>query len=234
MQVILLEPVDTAGIRADKRFHAQLNRDMDIDARNATERDDYLLLPRGTDVYLKITGANFDQPGLLGGAKLTIDYVVFNGKQIPLKIGAQSLDLPGPVYERRQPPTQVVVPAGKIYNWFTFEQVDVSTEGLNLPPARKLVLPPDPKAPFDDGRRSIADFNPSWFLHNLIAVGTISRVERTGSVLTLYFRESPDGTFIVCVPPELFKAGSGIGFPCPSPFKCNVIQPYITSRIVFP
>jgi hypothetical protein len=50
-------------------------------------------------------------------------------------------------------------------------------------------------------RRSVAQFSPQWIGQGLIIDGTISRVQRgRGSLVQLFFQESPDGAFAACFP----------------------------------
>jgi hypothetical protein len=64
-------------------------------------------------------------------------------------------------------------------------------------------------------RQSPAAFDPQWMGQNLVIVGTVSRVEvdPNGSPnwVTIYFKESPNGTFVVCSPyPDLFQERIGL------------------------
>jgi hypothetical protein len=53
-------------------------------------------------------------------------------------------------------------------------------------------------------RQSPASWNPQWMGQNIVIVGTVSRVEvaPSGSPqwVTIYFKESPDASFVVCSP----------------------------------
>lgn len=65
------------------------------------------------------------------------------------------------------------------------------------------------------GPKSPAAFDPQWMGKNVAIVGTVSRVEvdPNGSPqwLTIYFKESPDATFVVCSPyPDMFQERVGL------------------------
>ncbi|MGH9826475.1 MAG: hypothetical protein ACREDR_24870 [Blastocatellia bacterium] len=64
-------------------------------------------------------------------------------------------------------------------------------------------------------RQSPAAYDPQWMGQNLVIVGTVSRVEvdPNGSPnwVTIYFKESPNATFVVCSPyPDLFQERVGL------------------------
>jgi hypothetical protein len=64
-------------------------------------------------------------------------------------------------------------------------------------------------------RQSPASYNPQWMGQTMVVVGTVSRVEVApgGSPqwVTIYFRESPDASFVVCSPyPDLFREKVGL------------------------
>jgi len=64
-------------------------------------------------------------------------------------------------------------------------------------------------------RQSPAAYSPQWRGQNLVIVGTVSRVEvdPNGSPqwVTIYFKESPDATFVVCSPyPDMFQERVGL------------------------
>lgn len=64
-------------------------------------------------------------------------------------------------------------------------------------------------------RQSPAAFDPKWMGQNVAIVGTVSRVEvdPNGSPnwVTIYFKESPNATFVVCSPyPDLFQERVGL------------------------
>ena len=64
-------------------------------------------------------------------------------------------------------------------------------------------------------RQSPAAYDPQWKGQNLVVTGTVSRVEvdPDGSPqwVTIYFKESPDATFVVCSPyPDLFQERVGL------------------------
>jgi hypothetical protein len=65
------------------------------------------------------------------------------------------------------------------------------------------------------GPQSPAAFDPQWMGKNVAIVGTVSRVEvdPDGSPqwLTIYFKESPNATFVVCSPyPDMFQERVGL------------------------
>jgi len=64
-------------------------------------------------------------------------------------------------------------------------------------------------------RQSPASWDPQWMGKTIVVVGTVSRVEVApgGSPqwVTIYFKESPDATFVVCSPyPDLFQEKVGL------------------------
>jgi hypothetical protein len=64
-------------------------------------------------------------------------------------------------------------------------------------------------------RQSPAAYDPQWMGQNVAIVGTVSRVEVDPNGLpqwvTIYFKESPDATFVVCSPyPDLFQERVGL------------------------
>ena len=64
-------------------------------------------------------------------------------------------------------------------------------------------------------RQSPAAYDPQWMGQNMVVVGTVSRVEvdPDGSPqwVSIYFKESPDATFVVCSPyPDLFQERVGL------------------------
>lgn len=65
------------------------------------------------------------------------------------------------------------------------------------------------------GPQSPAAFDPKWMDQNVAIIGTVSRVEvdPNGSPnwVTIYFKESPDSTFVVCSPyPDMFQERVGL------------------------
>ena len=99
MQTVLMEPITVEGIQSGKHFHAKLNVDMTL-PYGTPRRADVLILPRGTDVYLKITDPRGARFAYKGGnmAGLVIDYVVLNGQQVPVTTAAWPLQfgIPAP------------------------------------------------------------------------------------------------------------------------------------------
>ncbi|MGA2630771.1 MAG: hypothetical protein ABSG54_11215, partial [Terriglobia bacterium] len=64
-------------------------------------------------------------------------------------------------------------------------------------------------------RQSPASYDPKWMGQNVAIVGTVSRVEVDPKGfpqwVTIYFKESPDATFVVCSPyPDLFQEKVGL------------------------
>jgi hypothetical protein len=62
--------------------------------------------------------------------------------------------------------------------------------------------------------QSPASYDPQWMGKNLVVTGTVSRVEVRSDPapnwVTIYFKESPDATFVVCSPsPPIFRAQVG-------------------------
>jgi hypothetical protein len=90
IETVLLDQIEATDLQSSKRFHAQLSADSVLPAASA--RADAMTLPKGTDVYLKITDQN-GKPYLgqtaTQSAWLHIDYVVINGQNVPVKdVGA--------------------------------------------------------------------------------------------------------------------------------------------------
>lgn len=135
MQTVLMEPITVEGILSGKHFHAQLNVDMTV-PYGSSRRTDALILPRGTDVYLKITdpkGSKFEYKGG-NSAGLAIDYVVFNGQHVPVTTAAWPLQFGLPVPNARRPaPAVDVQPVGHT-TWFDIiEQAEVPNAGVKPP-----------------------------------------------------------------------------------------------------
>jgi hypothetical protein len=64
-------------------------------------------------------------------------------------------------------------------------------------------------------RQSPAAYDPQWIGQNMVIVGTVSRVEVDSKGypqwVTIYFKESPDATFVVCSPyAEVFQERVGL------------------------
>jgi len=61
--------------------------------------------------------------------------------------------------------------------------------------------------------QSPASYEPQWMGQNMVVMGTVSRVEVTPGRppwVTIYFKESPDSTFVVCSPyPDMFQERVG-------------------------
>jgi len=130
IQTVLMEPITVSGIQSGKRFHAQLNVDMDL-PRGSNSRNDAMELKRGTDVYLKVNDTN---QVMFGGhmGQLAIDYVVVSGRQVPLSTPAWPLQFAtrDPNSRSRVPIVDVVLPVGDT-KWFDVaEQAEVSTAGM--------------------------------------------------------------------------------------------------------
>jgi len=62
--------------------------------------------------------------------------------------------------------------------------------------------------------QSPASYDPQWMGQNIVVTGTVSRVEVTQGRppwVTIYFKESPDATFVVCSPyPDMFQEKVGL------------------------
>ena len=62
--------------------------------------------------------------------------------------------------------------------------------------------------------QSPAAYGPQWMGQNIVVTGTVSRVEVAPGRppwLTIYFKESPDATFVVCSPyPDMFQDRVGL------------------------
>lgn len=131
IQTILLEPVDVPGIQTDKRFHAQLNADSELP--RGVVGGNGIKLPRGTDVYLRVTDPT---PNAQFGhtAHLFVDYAVINGEKVPLHTDSwdhtftvQAVRLPN---SRRPTGADVLWPVGDT-KWFDItEQTEVSRQIL--------------------------------------------------------------------------------------------------------
>jgi hypothetical protein len=131
IQTILLEPVDVPGIQTDKRFHAQLNADLELP--RGVVGSNGIKLPRGTDVYLRVNDPN---PNAQFGhtAHLFVDYAVINGEKVPLHTDSwdhtftvQAVRLPN---SRRPTGADVLWPVGDT-KWFDIrEQTEVSRQIL--------------------------------------------------------------------------------------------------------
>jgi hypothetical protein len=62
--------------------------------------------------------------------------------------------------------------------------------------------------------QSPASYDPQWMDQNIVVTGTVSRVDvdprRFPQWVTIYFKESPDSSFVVCSPsPNMFRARVG-------------------------
>ena len=222
--VVLLEPIDNAGVLAGKRFHGQVSADSELSA--SFHRDDSFTVPKGTDAYLKVTDVN-DQPvNAQFAARLRIDYLVVNGQKVVMNTVGENLDAPirfgpAPAGRRGAPPqTGVVEPAGTRKVFTVAQQAEVNTDGMAIPavepapvaapaPSPSPALAPAvakgrptapatvtaPTAPGTDVRK-VADFGSSWLGSRVTATGTIARVEANGPWELLYFKESSD--FVAC------------------------------------
>jgi hypothetical protein len=63
--------------------------------------------------------------------------------------------------------------------------------------------------------QSPASYDPQWMGQDLVVTGTVSRVDvdstRFPHWMTIYFKESPDATFVVCSPyPDMFQERVGL------------------------
>lgn len=220
--IVLLEPIDNAGVLAGKRFRAELGADSELSA--SFKRDDALTLPKGTEAYLKVTDVN-DHP-LTGqyAARLRIDYLMLNGQKIVMNTVGENLDVevrltPPPASRRGGPaPSGLIEPAGTRKTFTVAQQSEVNTDGMTIPadamaptatPAARAAASPPPSAPpgarvITAGEvRSIADFSASWLGTNVTATGTVARVEASGPWELLHFKESSD--FVACFVAALFR-----------------------------
>jgi len=81
----------------------------------------------------------------------------------------------------------------------------VSMQELNAEYYRKMWAAP---------HRSPASYDPQWMGQDLVVTGTVSRVEVTPGprpYVTIYFKESPDATFVACSPyPDMFQERVGL------------------------
>jgi hypothetical protein len=134
MQTVLMEPITVKGIQSGKHFHAQLNVDMSQPYGSSprtdallSRRTDALVVPRGTDVYLKITDQGRNSAGLV------IDYIVLNGQQVPVTTDAWPLQFGIPDPNPRAAPAVDVQPVGHTAWFDIMEQVEVSTAGVKPP-----------------------------------------------------------------------------------------------------
>jgi hypothetical protein len=132
IQTVLLDPLDAAGIQAGKNFHAQLNVDMEL-PRGST-RDDFIKLPRGTDVYLKVFDRNVGTQFAGHNYWVSVDYAIVNGQKVHLNTPPWPLgfspQFPGPGRSGRPPANQVIWPVGTKTWWDIAEQAEASTDGL--------------------------------------------------------------------------------------------------------
>src|SRR5262249_38336804 len=133
---------------------AQLSADSTLPAK---ARDDAMTLPKGTDVYLKITDQN-GKPYLgqtaTQSAWLRVDYLVVNGQKVELKTVGETINGGGGFTLQQgrgragQPP-RVMEPAGARKIFTVAEQADVSLDATAAAPvAPSPVAKPDaPAAP---------------------------------------------------------------------------------------
>jgi hypothetical protein len=202
IDVVLREPVTVSGIEAGKRFHAQLNSDLERPPGGGN-RDDVLELRKGEDAYYKVVDMGGLKPSAPGQhqARLTLDYLVLNGKQSPVKIAggvdfAYNVAAPG----ARQTQPDVIIPVGMRKNWRIEEDIAVATAALSANEAKRKVPPPEPRAQGDALRRDVADYNDSWIGHAITLHGVVSRVVPMNQYnIGLHFKESPDDAVVVCL-----------------------------------
>ena len=60
--------------------------------------------------------------------------------------------------------------------------------------------------------RSVGDYSPDWMAQGLIVTGTVSRIGLEPMWAVLYFKESPNGDFVGCIPRKLFEGFGGKDF----------------------
>ncbi len=136
IQTVLLDTIDSAGVVAGRRFHAQLSADSDL--LPGFKRDDAITLPKGTDVYLKVTDVDGKPYTGEKAPRLTIDYLILNGQKIVVKTVGANLTGPirltpaAPTGRRAGPPPAPVEAAGAKKGFTVAEQVDVNIEGMAL------------------------------------------------------------------------------------------------------
>jgi len=134
IQAILQEPIDVKGVLAVRDFHAKLMINMMLPRFTSGNRNDAIMLPRGTDVYLKAT----DQQSATSNyhyALLSVDYVVWNGQKVPVRSSEQRTDFPVAPRSVRVPNAgdRVLWPSGANQLFRIVNQVEVPTGNAGGP-----------------------------------------------------------------------------------------------------
>jgi hypothetical protein len=139
------EPIDVNNAGANKLFRGQLTEDMEFFNGRPSLPVDAIKLPKGTEVYVR--SYEPDPEAQLGhAANWTVDYVVMNGKRIPVRTvviripfqpGAQAISQDG----KRKIPV-VLWPVGQPRRYVLFEQQEVADNGSTL-----WTYPENPKKP---------------------------------------------------------------------------------------
>jgi hypothetical protein len=129
------EAIDVNNAGANKLFRGQLVEDMDFYSGRPALPVDAIKLTKGTEVYVR--SYEPDPEAQLGhGANWTVDYVVMNGKRIPVRTaviripfqpGAQAISQDG---KRKIP--MVLWPVGQPRRYVLFEQQEVADNGSTL------------------------------------------------------------------------------------------------------
>jgi len=148
IQAILQEPVDVKGVLARKDFHAKLMINMMLPRFTNGNRNDAIVLPRGTDLYLKVT----DQQSNISNyhyALLSVDYVVWNGQKVPVRSSEQRTDFQVAPRSVRAPNAgdRVLWPSGANQLFRIVNQVEVPTGNAAGPSLAAASGPPSGAAP---------------------------------------------------------------------------------------
>ena len=136
LRVVLVdEAIDVNNAGANKLFRGQLVEDMDFYSGRPALPVDAIKLAKGTEVFVR--SYEPDPEAQLGhAANWTVDYVVINGKRIPVRTvviripfqpGAQAISQDG---KRRIP--MVLWPVGQPRRYVLFEQQEVADNGSTL------------------------------------------------------------------------------------------------------
>jgi len=153
IEAVLLEPIVATDVQqSDKRFHAQLGADSVLPA---VRRDDAMTLPKGTDVYLKITDQN-GKPYLgqtaTQSAWIRVDYVIVNGQRVVLNtVGAPITGVgplaPVPGRGRAGQAVRVVQPAGSRTMFTVAEQAELNLDAAATSSAQPAPVSGPPVQP---------------------------------------------------------------------------------------
>ena len=134
IQAILQEPIDVNGVHAVRDFHAKLMFNMMLPRFASGNRNDAIMLPRGADVYLKIT----DQQSEISNyhyAVLSVDYVVWNGEKVSVRSTEQRMEFPLAPRSVHVPNagSRVLWPSGANQLFRIVNQVEVPTVNASGP-----------------------------------------------------------------------------------------------------